>query len=651
MNPPLSAGGVPAAVEPPRVMTLDFEPPVDNIVIDTTTEDDNGNEHTVISSRSDEHFPSAEGGGRRNSAVITSDELRRASFRIANAEKEKKRKRDREDAKAKEESFYEAFTNITRDCKTANIATNPHLIEMRTNMKRTLEIQEDHKLAMTSMNAAMNRMCLQMDQFAAKLENLKSGDVSLSDTEGLQNCLDGLHQKMREDVTNCINSATTIPPSKRVRRGEFPGRRPSASDENHIERESVEMIDVSTDAESESDAPIGTASSATPAGPKQGTLLSLRQKREIANKARSQAASESQAAERQKKKTYAEVTIPPPGGRQNDQTKKRGPRNRGRRGQNNEDRESDNNNGSSDDDKRGDRSRSNNRANSGGRDKSPRWVKKTFQVINDSKGYNHMETEEDWIRIESKTKNQKRRQNARYKISEDLSDREVILHNIPTLDRAGVPETADADADRAVKVLRELQGGGYTLKNGHIFGTERQVRNNRNKIGCQPITITLKDGYIAEDIKLAADKVGLLNARDPKANDTAEDNIGYLRRSLSEEERKRIGTTKKFFESKAGKALKEIRRRQYESKRNAAAWSKIDVEQGASIPVNATRATHPAVAKPDAEATRASLRVMAESGSTTAQTLLKEMAAADAAAAEEANKYNQDNNGFIQGLK
>ena len=98
MDPPLSAGGVPAAVEPPRVMTLDFDPPVDNIAIDTTTEDDNGNEHTVISSRSDEHFPSAEGGGRRNSAVITSDELRRASFRIANGgkgEKEKERQRRR----------------------------------------------------------------------------------------------------------------------------------------------------------------------------------------------------------------------------------------------------------------------------------------------------------------------------------------------------------------------------------------------------------------------------------------------------------------------------------------------------------------------------------------------------------------------------
>ena len=171
------------------------------------------------------------------------------------------------------------------------------------------------------------------------------------------------------------------------------------------------------------------------------------------------------------------------------------------------------------------------------------------------------------------------------------------------------------------------------------------MRNNRNIHGCQPITITLKDGYIAEDIKLAAAQVGLLNARDPKTNDTAEDNIGYLRKSLSEEERKKIGATKRFFESKAGKALKEIRKRQYESKTNAAAWSQIDVEQGAPISVNASRASPPAVAKPDAEATRASLRLMAESGNTTAETLLKELAAADAAT--EAAKNKQDNRGTI----
>ena len=105
-------------------------------------------------------------------------------------------------------------------------------------------------------------------------------------------------------------------------------------------------------------------------------------------------------------------------------------------------------------------------------------MKKTYQVINDDKGYNFMESEVEWIKIESKTKNQKRRQNKRFKISVESSDKEVILHNIPTLDRAGVPETAEADANRAIKVLRELQGGGYTLKNGHIIGTERQVRNN-----------------------------------------------------------------------------------------------------------------------------------------------------------------------------
>ena len=89
-----------------------------------------------------------------------------------------------------------------------------------------------------------------------------------------------------------------------------------------------------------------------------------------------------------------------------------------------------------------------------------------------------MEKEEEWVKIVSKTKNQRRRQNRRFKISEESSDKEVILHNIPTLDRAGVPETAEADTDRAIKVLRELRGGGYRLKNGDITGTTRQVRNN-----------------------------------------------------------------------------------------------------------------------------------------------------------------------------
>ena len=265
-------------------------------------------------------------------------------------------------------------------------------------------------------------------------------------------------------------------------------------------------------------------------------------------------------------------------------------------------------------------------------------MKKTYQVINDDKGYNFMEKEEEWVKIVSKTKNQRRRQNRRFKISEESSDKEVILHNIPTLDRAGVPETAEADTDRAIKVLRELRGGGYRLKNGDITGTTRQVRNNR-KVGFQPITISVKDGETADDIKLAASKVGLLDAREPKPNDSTEDNIGYLRRSLSEEERKKIGATKKFYESKEGKALKQIRKREYDSTTNASAWSKINVELGASGSVAAGQTRPPVTEKP--EATRAALRLLADSGSDAAETLLKELAAAEVAA-EAANK-KQDN--------
>jgi hypothetical protein len=630
MDLPPTPGGVSTTAKPPEVVISDIDPA---LVVD---EDNNGNENTVRHSRPVERSSSADGGAR----LGTSDDLRKQSFRKASAEREKKRKREKEiayqNAKAKEESFFDAFSGIVRECKTANIATNPHLIQMRIDVERSLEIQEDHKLALASLGAAMNKMSLQMDQMVAmghlagtKLENLKSGDVSLSDTEGLQNCLEGLHQKMREDVANCINNAASIPPSKRPRLGEPPGRRLSVPDENHIEN--VEMTDVSTDVESETDAPIRAAPSAAPAKSKQGKLISPRQRREIDHEARLQAEA------KQNSKSYAEVTKPS-GGRQNDQPKKRAPRNRGRRGQSSGDRESDNNNGSNDDGRRGDRSRSKNRDNSRGRDKSPKYVKKTYQVINDDKGYNFMESEVEWIKIESKTKNQKRRQNKRFKISEESSDKEVILHNIPTLDRAGVPETAEADADRAIKVLRELQRGGYTLKNGHITGTERQVRNNRNK-GFQPITISLKDGDIADDIKLAASKVGLLDARDPKTNDSAEDNIGYLRKSLSEEERKKIGATKRFFESKAGKALKQIRKRQYDSTTNASAWSKINVELGASGSVAAGQTRPPVIEKP--EATRAALRLLAETGSEAAETLLKELAAAEAAA-EAANK-KQDN--------
>jgi hypothetical protein len=391
-----------------------------------------------------------------------------------------------------------------------------------------------------------------------------------------------------------------------------------------------------TDVESETDAPSRAVPSApAPAKSKSGKLISPRQQREIDHAARLQAEA------KQNGKSYAEATKPS-GGRQNDQPKKQATRNRGRRGQSSGDRESDNNNGSNDGRNR-DRSRSTNYDSSRDRDKSrPKYVKKTYQVINDDKGYNYMEKEEEWVKIVSKTKNQRRRQNRRFKISEESSDKEVILHNIPTLDRAGVPETAEADTDRAIKVLRELRGGGYRLKNGDITGTTRQVRNNR-KVGFQPITISVKDGETADDIKLAASKVGLLDAREPKPNDSTEDNIGYLRRSLSEEERKKIGATKKFYESKEGKALKQIRKREYDSTTNASAWSKINVELG-EVPIAAGPKKAPEKEKP--EATQAVLRKMAEAGSEAAKTLLKEMEETDAANSSKTKEQEKQDNRF-----
>jgi hypothetical protein len=151
--------------------------------------------------------------------------------------------------------------------------------------------------------------------------------------------------------------------------------------------------------------------------------------------------------------------------------------------------------------------------------------------------------------------------------------------------------------------------GGYRIQNGDITNRTRQVRNNR-KIGFQPITITLRDGDTADDIKLAASKAGLLDARKPKPNDRAEDNIGYLRRSLSEEERKKIGNTKRFYETAEGRALKEIRKREHESTTNESEWSKINVED--DVPMDTGSKKAPEKEKTDAAQTV--IRKMAEAG-------------------------------------
>ena len=109
---------------------------------------------------------------------------------------------------------------------------------------------------------------------------------------------------------------------------------------------------------------------------------------------------------------------------------------------------------------------------------------------------------------------------------------------------------------------------------------------------------------------MAASNVDLLNARKPKPNDKADDNIGYLRKSLSEEERKKIGDTKKFYASAEGKALKEIRKREYESTTNESEWSKINVEDDEPMDTGSKKAPE----KEKTDAAQTAIRKMAEAG-------------------------------------
>jgi hypothetical protein len=223
------------------------------------------------------------------------------------------------------------------------------------------------------------------------------------------------------------------------------------------------------------------------------------------------------------------------------------------------------------------RGENNNNNNNNSRNKSCTRYLETYDVINDNVAYGHIEKKSEWKTVEHKSEGQKRRQHKRHKEEEKETNEEVILHGIPTLIR-GVPAGKKSDEARVKKILRELRSGGYEVKNGDVISTSRQIRNMR-KPGFQPITITLNSADLSEDIREAAQRMGILNEREAKPDDKAKDNIGHLRRSLSEKERKKIRKRAVFHESDQGKALKEIKRREAESTTDETGWSKVDLEK------------------------------------------------------------------------
>ena len=204
-------------------------------------------------------------------------------------------------------------------------------------------------------------------------------------------------------------------------------------------------------------------------------------------------------------------------------------------------------------------------------------IKDTYDVINDDITYGHIERKTKWKTVEHKTDGRKRREHKRH--LEDVEEvvKEVILHGIPTLIK-GVPAGRKSDESRVKKILRELRPGGFKVENGDVVSTSRQVRNTR-KPGFQPITITLKSADLAEDIKTAALEVGILNERRVKPDDREKDNIGYLRRSLTQKERKKIRARAEFFNSERGKALKEIQKKEAENTTDQTGWSEVNLEE------------------------------------------------------------------------
>ena len=109
---------------------------------------------------------------------------------------------------------------------------------------------------------------------------------------------------------------------------------------------------------------------------------------------------------------------------------------------------------------------------------------------------------------------------------------------------------------RISKILRELKEVGYTPRNGDVVGNVRQWRNARHPDHI-PITITFRDEPTRVRVEEAALELGIKGHREPRPGDEQFDRIGYLRRSLTERERRELKIRNEKRNSPEGMALIE----------------------------------------------------------------------------------------------
>ena len=134
------------------------------------------------------------------------------------------------------------------------------------------------------------------------------------------------------------------------------------------------------------------------------------------------------------------------------------------------------------------------------------------------------------------------------------------------------------------KFLRELKRGGYTTKNGDVTSTVRQWKNTRHPDHI-PITIT----FVNEDVRIqaaeAATELELMGSRTPREGDQEFDRIGYVRKSLTERERKDRRIRREKRDSPEGVVFAEIRRREEISHADADDWAGFQLEEEDGGPV------------------------------------------------------------------
>ena len=211
----------------------------------------------------------------------------------------------------------------------------------------------------------------------------------------------------------------------------------------------------------------------------------------------------------------------------------------------------------------------------GNTDKQPNRVKDDhYEICPDTGNFIRVEA---YKTVPYKSEKQKGQENKRHQRNLAQVMCELVLFGIPTKTRRGDIMTSAQDRLYIAKFLRELRKYGYNPTNGDVVGNVRQWRNTRHPDHI-PITITFRDEETRLRVEEAALEGGLKGHRTPREGDEQYGRIGFIRRSLTERERKELKIKKEKRNSPAGIAFAEIKRREENSRADNEDWVEFDIE-------------------------------------------------------------------------